>query len=131
MNSSYQSIHTSRTNHKAISTTGIQKLFLGSHLSAPSTSSMQQCVHVVSEIIEEFNEKDLAQLRKLLEEINVLRDVNSNIINIQADRMYTNPVYSRIGIPATHCTYNMLENNIYKHSIVSTRQVSNLCSNKS
>lgn len=55
---------------------------------------MQQCVHVVSEIIEEFNEKDLAQLRKLLEEINILRDVNSNIINIQADRMYTNPVLS-------------------------------------
>ncbi|CAG2246320.1 unnamed protein product [Mytilus edulis] len=96
-----------------------------------STSSMQHCVHVVSEIIEEYNEKDLAQLRKLLEEINILRNVSPNIINIQVDKMYTNPVYSRIGIPATHCTYNMLENNIYKHSIVSTRQVSNLFSNKS
>ncbi|VDI67053.1 Hypothetical predicted protein [Mytilus galloprovincialis] len=62
----------------------------------PSTSSMQHCVHVVPEIIEEYNEKDLAQLRKLLEEINILRDDNPNIINMQADRMYTNPVYSRI-----------------------------------
>lgn len=57
---------------------------------------MQHCVHIVPEIIEEYNEKDLAQLRKLLEEINILRDDNPNIINMQADRMYTNPVYSRI-----------------------------------
>ncbi|CAG2251503.1 CTRB [Mytilus edulis] len=82
-------------NHIAISTTGLQKLFLGSNIPAPSTSSMQHF----------------------------------------ADGMYNNPIYSGMGKtpfqPVTQCTYNMLENNTYKHSIVSTRQVSKLCSNKS
>ena len=122
-------------NHIAISTTGLQKLFLGSNIPAPSTSSMQHSANVVSEIIEEYNQKDLVQKRKLLKEINILRGDNPNIINIQADGMYNNPIYSGMGKtpfqPATQCTYNMLENNTYKHSIVSTRQVSKLCSNKS
>ncbi|CAG2251505.1 unnamed protein product [Mytilus edulis] len=122
-------------NHIAISTTGLQKLFLGSNIPAPSTSSMQHSANVVSEIIEEYNQKDLVQKRKLIKEINILRGDNPNIINIQADGMYNNPIYSGMGKtpfqPATQCTYNMLENNTYKHSIVSTRQVSKLCSNKS
>ncbi|CAC5417881.1 unnamed protein product [Mytilus coruscus] len=78
-------------NHIAISTTGLQKLFLGSNIPAPSTSSMQHSANVVSEIIEEYNQKDLAQKRKLLKEINILRGDNPNIINIQADGMYNNP----------------------------------------
>lgn len=34
-------------NHIAISTTGLQKLFLGSNIPAPSTSSMQHSANVV------------------------------------------------------------------------------------
>ncbi|VDH93073.1 Hypothetical predicted protein [Mytilus galloprovincialis] len=102
-------------NHIAISTTGLQKLFLGSNIPAPSTSSMQHSANVVSEIIEEYNQKDLVQKRKLIKEINILRGDNPNIINIQADGMYNNPIYSGMGKtpfqPATQCTYNMLENN--------------------
>ncbi|CAC5417794.1 unnamed protein product [Mytilus coruscus] len=70
-------------NHIAISTTGLQKLFLGSNIPAPSTSSMQHSANVVSEIIEEYNKKDLAQKRKLLKEINILRCDNPNNINMQ------------------------------------------------
>ncbi|XP_071171005.1 uncharacterized protein [Mytilus edulis] len=118
-----------------MSTTGLQKLFLGSNIPAPSTSSMQHSANVVSEIIEEYNQKDLAQKRKFLKEINILKGDNPNIINTQADGMYNNTIYSGMGKtpfqPATQCTYNMLENNTYKHNIVSTRQVSKLCSNKS
>ncbi|CAG2218227.1 unnamed protein product [Mytilus edulis] len=129
------SIQVSLINHIAISTTGLQKLYLGSNIPAHSTSSMQHSANVVSEIIEEYNEKDLAQKRKLLKEINILRGDNPNIINMQANRVYNNPTYSGMGKtpfqPATQCTYNMLENNTYKHNIVSTRQVSKLCSNKS
>ncbi|CAC5417818.1 unnamed protein product [Mytilus coruscus] len=121
--------------HIAISTTGLQNVFLGSNIPAPSTSSLQHSANVVSGIIEEYNKKDLDQKRKLLKEINIRRGDNPNIINIQADGMYYNPIYSGMGKTpfqsATQCTYNMLENNTYKHSNVSTRQVSNLCSNKS
>ncbi|CAG2242056.1 unnamed protein product [Mytilus edulis] len=99
-------------NHIAISTTGLQKLFLGSNIPAPSTSSLQHSANVVSEIIEEYNQKDLVQKRKLIKEINILRGDNPNIINIQADGMYNNPIYSGMGKtpfqPATQCTYNIM-----------------------
>ena len=40
---------------------------------------MQHCVHIVSEIIEEYNEKDLALLRKLLEEEYYQHSVRQNV----------------------------------------------------
>ena len=120
--------------HIAISTTGLQKLFMGSNIPAPSTSGMQHSANLVSEIIEEYNNKDLSERRKLIKQINKLRGDNPEIINVQADCVYNNPIYSGVGKtpfqPATQCTYNVAENNTYKHSIVSSRQQSKLCSNK-
>lgn len=48
-------------------------------------------------IVEEYNQKVLAQKKTIRKEINILRGENRNIINIQADGIYDNPIYSEMG----------------------------------
>lgn len=84
-------------NHIAISTTGLQKLFLGSNIPVPPTTIKQHSAYVVSGNIQEYTQKDLAQKRKLLKDIHIFRGDNHNIINIQADGIYNNRLYTERG----------------------------------
>lgn len=119
--------------HTPISTSSFQKLCLSCNIPCPSTSGMQHTANVVGERIEEENKKDLSQQRQLLREVNSLRGDNPNVVNVQADCVYNNALYSGVGKtpfrPATQCTYTLAENTTYKHKIINAVSKNKLCSN--
>lgn len=120
--------------HTPISTTGFRKVCLGSNIPAPSVSGMQHAANKVSEKIEQTNIKDMKQQRELIKEVKRLRGEDPKTINVQADGVYNNAIYSGIGKtpfqPATQCTYTVIENETYKHKIVDSNPKSKLCSKK-
>lgn len=119
--------------HTPISTASFQKLCLSCNIPSPSTSGMQQTANKVAVKIEETCSEDLAHQRHLLKEVNTLRGDKPNVINIQADCVYNNALYSGIGKtpfrPATQCAYTVAENITYKHQIISAVAMNKLCSN--
>ena len=100
--------------HTPISTTSFQKICLGSSIPAPSTAGMQNSANKVSEKIEEENIKDLTKQRSLIKKNNTLREKDPHIVNVQADCIYNNSIYTDIGKtpfqPATQCVYSVVEN---------------------
>ena len=71
--------------------------------------------------------------RQNLIEINELRSAsNPNVIGIQSDGMYNNPLYSGIGEtpfqPATQTVYSIAENVTKKHQIICIVTKNKLCS---
>lgn len=119
--------------HTPISTSSFQKLCLSCNIPCPSSSGMQYTSNKISKKIEEAAEEDMRQQRQLLKTVNVLRGNEPSLINVQADCVYNNALYSGVGKtpfrPATQCAYTIAENNTFKHQIISAVAKNKLCSN--
>lgn len=119
--------------HTPISTSSFQKLCLSCNIPCPSSSGMQYTSNKVSEKIQEAGVEDLRHQRQLLKTVNVLRGDEPSTINVQADCVYNNALYSGVGKtpfrPATQCAYTIAENTTFKHQIISAVAKNKLCSN--
>lgn len=86
----------------------------------------------VCKAIERINTADMKERRNALKKINRLRGRSENEINIQADGIYNNSLYSGVGKtpfqPATQCSYVVVENMTHKKQVISLANINKLCS---
>ena len=81
--------------HTGMSNTGLSRLLLGTNTPAPSRSYMQATTNKVSKIIQETNEKDMADI---CENLKIVQDERGQTgINIETDARYSNLVHSGVG----------------------------------
>lgn len=116
-----------------IGNASLRKIILSTNTPAPSSTSLQSNSNKVLKQIETLNKKDMQKRRQNLIEINELRSAsNPNVIGIQSDGMYNNPLYSGVGEtpfqPATQTVYSIAENVTKKHQIISLVTKNKLCS---
>lgn len=119
-----------------IAQSGLRKILLSGNIQAPSAATLQRRANIVMKEIEKANKKDMQRKREEIIEINRLRGKEDpNIISIQTDGMYNNPLYSGVGRtpfqPATQTVYSAAENITTKHNILSIVGKNKLCSKHS
>lgn len=116
-----------------IGNASLRKIILSTNTPAPAYKSLQNNSNQVLKQIETLNQKDMHKRRQNLITINELRAAsNPNVIGIQSDGMYNNPLYSGVGEtpfqPATQTVYSIAENVTKKHQIISLVTKNKLCS---
>ena len=116
----------------SIGPNSVRRLCLGSNIPAPSRNAMYYSAAKVCKDIERINTADMKMRRNGLKKINKLRGRPENEINIQADGIYNNSLYSGVGKtpfqPATQCSYVIAENMTDKKQVISLANVNKLCS---
>ncbi|XP_060557020.1 uncharacterized protein LOC132717547 [Ruditapes philippinarum] len=115
-----------------IASSGVRKICHGGNIPAPSVACLQRTANLVNEVICKENKRDMKRIREELKEINKYRGLPQNVINVQADGMYNNNLYSGVGKtpfqPATQASYTVAETITSKKQIVAAEQVNKLCS---
>ena len=116
----------------SIGPNSVRRLCLATNIPAPSRNAMYIRAAKVCKDIERINTADMKMRRNALKKINKLRGRPETEINIQADGIYNNSLYSGVGKtpfqPATQCSYVIAENMTHMKQVISLTNVNKLCS---
>lgn len=112
--------------------TSLRKILLASNTPAPSQKGLFKSASKASQKIVEENQRDMKSRRLNLKEINKLREQKDpNIISVEGDAAYNNPIYAGIGKTpfqaATQATYIMAEGTTKNRDIIALCTRSKLC----
>ena len=117
---------------QGISTTGLADILQATNTPAPSTRGMQKTANKVNLVIEQANQKDMAERIEKLQVLNAKRGLSHTAsIAIEADATYNNRLSSGLGKtpaqPATQATYLACEQVTREKQIISATLYSKLC----
>ena len=112
----------------------VRTLCMAMNIPPPSESGMQKSANKTSIRIQEINKLDMIKRREEIKVINEIRGSNRNVVNVEADGMYNNPLYSGVGKtpfqPATQCTYVVCEQATSSKQVIALSCRNKLCTKK-
>lgn len=116
-----------------IAANSLRRICLSSNMGAPSARGLQKTTNRIMSSIVEENKLDLqTQRRNLVQEQLKTGKVNAQDIEMQADALYNNPLYSGVGKtpfqPATQVVFSVAENVTANHNIIGLTVHNKLCS---
>ena len=112
----------------------IRTMCMATNIPPPSGSGMQKAANKTLELIKVINEKDMSRRREEIKTINEVRGNKRNVVSVEGDGMYNNPLCSGVGKtpfqPATQATYVVCENCTSKKQVISLSIHNKLCSKR-
>ena len=112
----------------------VRTICMAANIPPPSESGMQKTANKTLDLIKAINEKDMSERRGEIKEINKLRGNVPNVVNVEGDGMYNNPLYSGVGKtpfqPATQSTYVICEQVTSKKEVIALSCHNKLCTKK-
>lgn len=115
-----------------ISGKNFREILMASNVPPPSASGMQKTANKVSKMVVDINQKDMQDIRqKLVLENQECGIANDNLVRVESDARYNNPIIKSGTTPfqaGTQVVSTMSENNTNDKQIISVFTGNKLCS---